>query len=552
MELPRTIPEALDRAREGAITLLGGRGDDRELAPATLLARARQVAAGLRAAGLAPGDRVLLVLPTGEPFLAAFFGASWAGLIPCQLSPPEGFGAGDAFARRVRALAEAVGARALVATERVAPRAEAALAGLEPPCRVSTPDALAGLGEGAAPVEPPGDPDAPAFIQFTSGTTHLPKGVVVPHRALAANVAQIAAGAAMVPGSRVVSWLPMFHDMGLVSLLTCLFHDLPCALGTPLWFLRRPAAWLEAIARLRATHSPAPTFAYRHVADRLKPGDARDLDLSCWRVAWVGAEPVQAGALRAFERLLAPRGLAPTTLLPCYGMAEATLAVSFAAVDEPFRALTVSRRALREEGRARPAEAPDADALELVSCGRPLAGTRVRAVGPDGEERDEGEVGELLVLGPSLFGGYWGEPARATGAEHRTGDLGFLEGGEVFVTGRVKDLIIVRGHNLHPEEVEWAAGQVRGVRAGRAAALGVTDPALGTERVCLVAEVDRRAAPDPAALETALRRHVHEESGVALDDVLLVEAGALPTTTSGKLQRGLARRLFEERTGARS
>lgn len=552
MTPPGSIPEALARARAGAITLLGGRVGDRELAPAALLARARQVAAGLRAAGLEPGDRVLLVLPTGEPFLAAFFGASWAGVIPCQLSPPEGFGAGEAFARRLRALAEAVGGRALVGTEDVARRAEVALEGLEPACRVWVPEALAALGEGAPPVEPLGDPEAPAFIQFTSGTTHLPKGVVISQRALAANVAQIAAGAAMVPGSRVVSWLPMFHDMGLVSMLTCLFHDLPYALGTPMWFLRRPAAWLGAIARLRATHSPAPTFAYRHVADRLKPRDVEGLDLSSWRVAWVGAEPVQAGALRAFERLLGPRGLAPSTLLPCYGMAEATLAVSFAAVDEPFRVVAVSRRALREEGRVRPAEGGSADALELVSCGRPLAGARVRAVGPEGEERAEGEVGELLVAGPSLFRGYWGEPARAAGAEHRTGDLGFLEGGEVFVTGRVKDLIIVRGHNLHPEEVEWAAGQVAGVRAGRAAAFGVSDAALGTERVCLVAEVDRRTAPEPAALETALRRRVHEESGVTLDDVLLVEAGALPTTTSGKLQRGLARRLYEERIGARS
>jgi len=537
---PDTIPAALARFDAGSVTLLGQPGHpggEVTLDAGALRAGARRVAGGLHAAGARAGDRVLLVLPTGAALLEAFLGCNLVGAVPCLVSPPEGFGSGKVFDRRlasVQAVVDAWGALAPAdLRERVAP-------GLAPRPVHARDDLPAGDPPDAAV-----GPDDLAFLQLTSGTTRLPRAVRIPQRAVAANARQIAADTAMGPGSRIVSWLPLFHDMGLMALLSALFCDLPLVLSSPLGFLVEPASWLRTIARFGATHSPAPTFAYRHLVARTTPAELAGVDLSSWEAAFVGAERIHADVLRAFEERAGPLGLPETALLPCYGMAEATLAIAHKPRGEPWRARAVGRRRLSGEGVAAPPEGPD-DALELVSCGRPLPPTTVRVLDDDGAELPPDRRGEIAVRGPSLFAGYHGVEAPAfAGGELRTGDLGFLDpAGELFVIGRRADTIILRGENHRPEEVEWAAGQVPGVRPGRVAAFGVPDPAVGTERLCLVAELDRRAGAGPAEVEVAVRRRVHEENGLALADVRWVRR--VPVTTSGKIQRARARALYLE------
>jgi fatty-acyl-CoA synthase len=360
---------------------------------------------------------------------------------------------------------------------------------------------------------------------------------------VATNTRQIGKATEMGPGSVVVSWLPMFHDMGLVSWLTSLFADCDAVLSTPMSFLRRPSSWLKTIHTYSGSHCPAPTFAFRYAVQRVRDKQLQGLDLSSWKTAFAGAEPIPPEVLSGFQERFGPYGLAKETLLPCYGMAEATLALTFIGQHDTYRTHSVGRLALAE-GRV---EAPQSagDTLELVSCGKALEGTSLWIEDADGQRLAEETLGEVVVDGPSLFSAYYGQEPRE-GAFH-TGDLGFLQGGELFVTGRKKDLIILRGQNHHPEEVEWVAATVPGVRMGRSAAFGITDDELGTERLCLLVEGERRALNDPDSLEQALRRKIHEESGLPIDFLMLVEPGTIPVTTSGKVRRGAAREIFLQR-----
>ncbi len=540
-----SIPAALERAAASGgrgVTLVGTREGERRIGYDELLAVARRAAGGLSRAGIRTGDRVLLVLPAGAEFLVSFFGAMILGAIPCPVSPPQGFGSRETFVRRLGQFAASVGARAAAVEPDLA---GAAREGLPPGVTILSPASLPG-GDPAPPAAI--DPEATAFVQFTSGTTEIPKGVRLSHRALLANLAQIACASGFREGDAIVSWLPLFHDMGLIGgVLSAVHFPLDLVLGTPYGFLRRPRTWLEAISRFRGTHSPAPNFAYRYVAERLAPGDVADLDLSSWRVAYAGAEMVHAAGLAAFEALLAPRGLSPATLRPCYGMAEACLAVTLSGAGTRFRTLAVSRRGIAEEGRAIAPEAAS-DEWAIVSCGRPVSGTEVRVVEGDADQ-PAGRLGEVLVRGPTRLSGDWGEDGPGLEAGwFRTGDLGFTDGGELFVTGRRRDLIILRGENHHPAEIEWVAESVPGVREGRVAAFGLPDAGSGTETLCLLVEVDRRAAMTSDQIETAIRRQVQDETGLAVARIALVGPGTVPLTTSGKIQRGEARRIFLEVT----
>ncbi len=526
--------------RPGGIRLLGPNLDTRDLAYGELQERARSCAVGLLAAGLAPGDRLLLPIPTGEDFLAVFFGAQIAGVVPCPLAPPRPEGPHLApWLERLGTTGRLLGARAVAV--------EPALAELLPseglPGLTVCDASDLGRGSGAPPRRPPAAHDI-AFIQLTSGTTALPKGVLISQGAVVANLRQIAQGSGMTKGDVVVSWLPLFHDMGLVGgVLTPIAAGLDLVLGSPMQFLRRPETWLAAISRFGGTHAPAPTFAYGYVVQRLARRDLGDLDLGSWRVAYVGAEPIPPRVLAAFEQLLRPRGLAPSTLLPCYGMAEASLAVTFKPFREPYRTLAVHRRELAL-GRVVPAAA-GGEATVLTSCGRPLPGTRVRVTDGAGEPLGEGAVGEIVFDGPSLFSGYHGIPDSAPGpGGFASGDLGFLQDGELYVVGRQKEVIILSGENHHPAEIEWLVGEVDGVRAGRVAAFGVASEDLGTEQLHVLAEVEAAALERQDELATAIRRQVREATELVVEKVRLVPTGTIPVTTSGKIQRSRARQIF--------
>ena len=533
MPVMATLADALSSAAQGGrtITLLGSDLQPRTLPCAELLSRAQEAANALLDRGIAPGDRVLLVLPTGEEFLAAFFGSILAGIHPIPLSPPQGAQPPALFRERLEQLTRALDVRAVIAQRDLELDA-------------IPPDALRGNDRFTAPVAV--TPQSVAFLQLTSGSTGMPKGVVITHGAAMANVRQIASGSGVVRDDVMVSWLPLFHDMGLVGgVLLPLAAGMSLVLSTPFAFLRRPAHWLQAISRHRGTHSLAPTFAYRQVADRASEREMEGVDLSSWRVAYVGAEPVHTAVLETFEQRFTRYGLQPTTLFPCYGMAEATLAVSMKPFRERYRTLRVSRAALARDERAVAPRGQD-DALELVACGIPAEGMSVTIRDSHGHVLPDRRLGEITIDGPSVFSGYFERgvaPARIR--FFGTGDLGFIDGNQLFITGRRKELIILAGENHHPAEIEWAAAKVDGIRSGRVAAFGVEDPEAGTQRLCLMAEVDRHGdRTREEALMIAVRKKVREETGLVVGGVEIVAAGTIPVTTSGKIQRGAVREMF--------
>ena len=539
---PATLPQALARAAETArgVSFWDKTGTSLRLGFADLRERAERLAGGLVAAGLEPGARALVLLPTSPELLATLFGCVRVGVIPAAAPPPQGEAGVAAYAKRLRAMAAEIGAETAIGQADV-------LAGLELGLRALDPTQLEASSPTAA--ELPSDPQATAILQFTSGSTATPKAVTLSHGALLANCAQIAAGARIDAGDVMVSWLPLFHDMGFLAAVTA-----PAALGldlvlsTPRVFLRDPLSWLRAFSEHRGTHCGAPSFAYRYLLGRTGRGALPELDLSSWKVACVGAEPIHGPTLRAFAARLAPLGFAASTLTPCYGLAEATLALSMKPFDAVPQSLHVDRGALAQ-GEVRLAEE---GGVELPSSGPALPEVELTIHAPaDGSPLPEGRVGEVWARSPSLFSGYWGRGREgfSDGGLLRTGDLGFLHEGELYVTGRIKDTIILRGENYAPAEIEWAA-EVQGVRSGRVVAFGRANPKTATEDLVLLAEVERGA--DAEAVTLAVRHAVFERTGLAVNDLELVPRGTLPVTTSGKLQRGLARKLFEQQRAADS
>jgi fatty-acyl-CoA synthase len=506
-------------------------------------ARARRVAAALAGLGVRAGDRVVLVLPTGPAFLDAFFGAVLAGAVPVPAAPPQRLGRLDEYHAAVARIVRATGARLVVTDAAVKRLLGVAVEASRPAlgCAVAA-DLLGGRGE----LEREGAPDALAMIQFSSGSTVDPKPVALTHANLMAQVATIDQ-ALSDDGGTVVSWLPLHHDMGLIGcLLYALYRPVPLVLIPPELFLARPALWLRALSRHRARSSPAPNFAYALCLKRIKDEDLEGVDLSNWRSALNGAEPISVGVLEAFAERFSRWGLDPRALRPVYGMAEASLAVTFSPPGRLARTLEVDARRLASEGAVAPGR------RRLASVGVPVPGMEVEVRGPDGAELGERRVGRVWVRGPSVMEGYFGNAeatARAlVGGWLDTGDLGFVEGGELFVCGRAKDVVIIRGANHPPQEFEECLDGLPGARAGCAVALGFVPPsdAAGGEELLILAErAERRAtAAADEALADAIRNAVLRRTGVRPHTVAVLAPGTLPRTTSGKLRRAEALRRF--------
>lgn len=508
------LVEALGREDRG-YTFVVPRAETR-LSFAELRERAGAMARGLRASGLAPGDRALVVLPREEEFVQVFFGAALAGVVPVPLYPPFAGQRLEAYADRIRAVMRVSEAKGVVTTPAIAARLEPS-----PVPFVSFEQLVAAAPAADLPAEPHGDI---AFLQFTSGSTGDPKGVVVTHDAVLANARAIAAHLELDGDrDRVVSWLPMYHDMGLVGMvISPLLEEAAAWFMSPLGFARRPHAWCALMSSVGGTISYAPNFGYDMVAARAGDEEIAGWDLSSWRVAGCGAEPIRAGALRRFADRLAPAGFSADALVPSYGLAESTMVVT----------ATPPRRGMRTLSTG-------GDGAELVSCGPALPGHEAIVVGDDGVPLPEGREGQIVVRGPSVAAGYYRDPER-TAETFRyggvvTGDLGFLDGGELFVTGRVKDLLVLRGRNYHPQDIEWCAAELEAVRLTGVAVFSCPD-GDGAEGAVIVAETDRDGAP--AGLAEAIRKRVFEQFGIKPADVLLVEPGTVPKTTSGKLRRG--------------
>ncbi|MFF5106453.1 fatty acyl-AMP ligase [Streptomyces sp. NPDC000134] len=507
-----------------------------------------ETAAGLGAQDLHKGDRVILVLPTSRDFLAVYLGCLYAGVVPVVAAEPRG-GAGERYAQHLRRLADHTGARRIIAP----PDLAQAL-----PAPVTTPEALRGA---ALDLDAPRvGPEGLAHLQATSGSTGDPKLAMVRHGNIVANVRAIAQAIRARPDDLLVSWLPLFHDMGLIGISYALQARIPMVLADPVAFLRNPMSWLHWISRYGGTLSPAPSSAF-HICARVarrRPPDG--LDLSSWRVALCGAEPVHESTMREFQDTFGPFGLPETTLLPVYGLAESTLAVTISDVDRPYAVDRVDAEAVTAEGHAEPRPADDPRGVAMVCVGRVLPGHRLRIVDEDGEPVPERMIGEIEVAGPSVIDGYLAGPEHGTDdafrtpdGHHRTGDLGYQVDGEVYVTGRRKDLVIIAGRNYIPDQLErFVEAVTESPRTPAVVAVGVPDRSLPTEQLHLLLDERLAEEGERQAVTDRVTRALAEAFGIAGVGFHWIARSKLPRTTSGKIQRHLCRKMIEEQLTAPS
>jgi fatty-acyl-CoA synthase len=512
----------------------------------------------LQALGLKRGDRVALILPQAEDFVLCFFGAIRAGIIPVPIYPPLGLGQLQGYLDNTRHIVGKSGARALVTTsqiKRLLGTVQAACPALEEVVAVE------GIRESLEALKPEKIKlDDVAFLQFTSGSTSRPKGVSITHDNLAHNIRCIMEMGLHAKGGEDVgvSWLPLYHDMGLIGfVLAPVMHQVSCVFLPPLLFLKRPATWFQAITRHKGTIAYAPNFAYALSVKRIRDKDLEGVDLSSWRVAGCGAEPIRPETLEAFSDAFAKVGFKRSALLPSYGMAEATLAIAFTPAEQGMKTVTVDGPKLWGEGKAVVTSDESEDAIRLVSCGTQFESHEIAIFSPDDVTSEtklaSGQVGEIRIAGPSVMAGYWEDAERTrdafAGPFLRTGDLGFLHDGNVYICGRSKEVVIVNGRNYYPQDMEWEASKVTGVRKGNVIAFGARDPSgieRDRERVVVAFEMQDATIQERAhAVAQEVRKAVQEGMGLTVDDVVPVVPGALPKTSSGKLQRAKTRELYE-------
>ena len=553
----RTLLEVLDwhagrHPGRRHILYYPGDGEPEELTYGELARRVRAAAAELTRLGVGPGKAVGIMLPTGLEYFVAFFGAQLAGGIPVPLYPPARKSQIEDHLRRQAGILRTAGAEVLVTFPEVLTLARLLSAQLPVLHRVVTVAELAATSDFDVDrfLAPPVRGEDIAFLQFTSGSTGNPKGVMLTHANLLANLRAIRQGADIRPDDVIVSWLPLYHDMGLIGCwMGALYFGVPLVLMSPLAFLARPSRWLWAIHRHRGTLSAAPNFAYELCINKIPEEEIEGLDLSSWRMALNGAEPVSPEALRRFIERFETYGFRPGSFSPVYGLAENSLAVAFPPLGRPPLIDAVEREPFQRSGSAVPAAADDPGALRFVSCGTPLVDHEIRIVDDAGREVGERQEGRLEFKGPSATSGYFRNPEATAKLVHGdwrdSGDRAYIAGGEVYITGRVKDIIIRAGRNLYPQELEGAVGEVPGIRKGCVAVFGSPDPATGTERLVVMAETRER---DDAALET-IRQAVQEVTvdllGTPAEVVALVPPHGVPKTSSGKIRRSSAREVFE-------
>jgi acyl-CoA synthetase (AMP-forming)/AMP-acid ligase II len=514
--------------------------------------RARAIAGTLPSLGLA-GERVLLLYPPGLDYVAAFFGCLYAGAVAVPAYPP----------RRNRSLArlQAIAADSRAAVALITPAVGATLTDLS--AQAAGLPALPRILSNQIPAEaahawqePSLSGESLAFLQYTSGSTAAPRGVMLSHRNLLHNCRWIHHRFENTPESRGLIWLPPYHDMGLIGgILQPIYSGFPCYLMSPVTFFSSPFSWLQAVSRYRATVSGGPNFAYDLCVRKVSPEQRATLDLGCWQVAFSGAEPVRAETLERFALTFAPCGFRREAFYPCYGLAEATLLASGGKKGRTPPTLSVRKAAL-EANRAEPVAPGEPGAQVLVGCGQSLADQQIVIAQPEERTRCRpGEVGEIWLAGPSAAQGYWEKPEESgqtfgarladtgEGPFLRTGDLGFLREGELFLTGRLKDLIILRGRNLYPQDLELTAERSHpDLQPGCGAAFAIEEG--GQERLVLAFEAAPRRQTDVAAVAEAVRQAVADEHEADLHAFALLRPGGIPRTSSGKVRRRDCRSAF--------
>ena len=527
-------------------------GGEQRISYRQLAEASAAVATGLQRAGVVPRQSVAIMLPTSADYFSTYFGILMAGAIPVPIYPPARASQLEDHVLRHGGILDNARAVMLVTVaeaEGVARLLQARVPGLG---HVVTPRQLASAGGTPTPVTVRSDDIA--FIQYTSGSTGQPKGVALTHANLLANIRGMAGAIQANSRDVFVSWLPLYHDMGLIGAwLAPLYVGFPLVVMSPLAFLAKPLRWLQAMHRWRGTLSAGPNFAYELCLKRIDDAALAGLDLSAWRLAFNGAEAVSPDTVRRFAERFEVCGLRPSAMTPVYGLAEASVGLLFPPLGRVAPVDAIAREPFTREHRAVPAAPDDAGALRFAACGQPLPGHAVRIVDETGQEVRERTEGRLMFKGPSATRGYFHNPEQTAQLFHDgwldSGDRAYRADGDIYITGRVKDIVIRGGRNLYPQEIEAAVAQVQGVRKGCVAVFGSPDPATGTERLVVLAEVQPASTSTPteakAMLRDAVSRAVIDAIGEPPDEIVLAPPHTVLKTSSGKVRRSACRALYE-------
>ena len=559
-ELAATLLEAFDwhvqsHPERLHLVLPQSGGDEVRVSYGELERAARRVAAGLVTRGLEPGDSVALMLPAGRDFFVSFLGVLYAGGVPVPIYPPMRATQIEEHVRRQARILSNARARALITVAEVGPVGTLIRSLVESIRGIDTVDALASEAGGPANLARPG-PNDTALLQYTSGSTGDPKGVVLSHANLLANIRAMGEAALVTSSDVFVSWLPLYHDMGLIGAwLGSLYHAVPAVILSPLQFVARPESWLWAIHRHRGTITASPNFGYELCVRRVTDEMIEGLDLGSLRFAANGAEPVSPSTVRRFSERFRRHGFRAEAMSPVYGLAECGVGLTFPPMGRGPVIDRIDRFALSRRGEAQPVAADHADAIVLVACGRPLPRHQVRIVDETGHEAGERKEGRLQFRGPSATSGYFRNEAKTrelfAGDWLESGDIAYIAGGDVYLTGRTKDLIIRAGRNIYAHEIEEAVGDIPGVRKGCVAVFGSLDAVSQTERVIVLAETRETSSAGIAEL----RRRIEETTAALLegppDDVVLAPPHTVLKTPSGKIRRSACRDLYERDALAR-
>jgi len=531
------------------IRLYDDENDGEGITYGELLTGAQRIATGLRERDFRPGDAVALMLPTGRDYFMSFFGVLLAGGTAVPIYPPASPSQIEEHLKRHTAILANSLARTLISVPEAKQFTGLMLLKTETLRHVVTVEEL-GRSRGDYPEVATGPGDI-AFLQYTSGSTGAPKGVVLSHANLLANIRAMGEVMKVTPDDVFVSWLPLYHDMGLIGAwLGSLTFAVPLVIMSPLAFLSRPERWLWAIHRHRGTLSAAPNFAYELCLRRIPDQAIEGLDLGSWRAAFNGAEGVSPVTIERFTKRFQAYGFDPRAVMPVYGLAENSVGVTFPPLGRGAVTDRIKREAFMRSGQAEVADETAPNPLAFVSCGRPLPDHEIRVVDDTGAELPERRRGRLQFRGPSATSGYF-RNAEATrrlfsGDWLETGDFAYMADGEVHITGRMKDVIIRAGRNIYPEELEEAVGGLEGVQKGNVAVFGSPDPDTGTERLIVLAETRKSDPETRRALKAEIVKLATELTGMPPDDVVLAPPRSVPKTTSGKIRRAASRELYEK------
>lgn len=559
----KTLVEVLIKRAEADperphIYLQNEHGQEQILRYGELLDSAIKVASGLQNQGLKRGETVAIMLPTCREFFYAFFGILLAGGVPVPIYPPLRPDRIEEYALREASILNNAEVRILITFTKVEALGKLLRVFIKSLTTVTTVEQLLEQGANNRLSNIILNTEDPALIQYTSGSTSAPKGVLLNHHNLLSNIRAFGKAADIGPQDVGVTWLPLYHDMGLIGAwLGSLYHAFPLTVLSPLSFLNRPESWLWAIHYHRGTLSAGPNFAYELCVRKIEPESIVGLDLSSWRLAFNGAEAINPKTLNRFIDKFKHYGLRAESIYPVYGLAESTVALTFPPLNRRFKIDTILRQSFEEENRAIAVEqTSDPNNLEFVSCGIPLPEHEIRVVDSEGIEVEERVVGSLQFTGPSSMQGYYQNLVATKAVYHDgwwdTGDYAYIADNEVYITGRKKDLIIKAGRNLYPQEIEDVTAQVNGVRRGCVVAFGVEDVKFGTEKLVVVAETNETKLNIKNRIISEIVEKISVMLGIPPDEVVLVSARTIPKTSSGKLQRSLCKQLYQTKKLSRN